>query len=112
MRRAVATTHGHEVWWARTPGARALLRRIGERTDAVTYLGAATRTPIAAALGPAARRMVRLAPGVDAEAFAVRPGRAMTYGNGRTTEYGTGRAAPCGRRSTASASGTGSARGR
>ncbi|EFE77960.1 glycosyltransferase family 4 protein [Streptomyces filamentosus] len=75
VRRAVATTHGHEVWWARTPGARALLRRIGERTDAVTYLGAATRTPIAAALGPAAaRRMVRLAPGVDAEAFAVRPG--------------------------------------
>ncbi|MFD4017454.1 glycosyltransferase family 4 protein [Streptomyces sindenensis] len=75
VRRAVATTHGHEVWWARTPGARALLRRIGERTDAVTYLGAATRTPIAAALGPAAaRRMVRLAPGVDAKAFAVRPG--------------------------------------
>ncbi|APS18879.1 GDP-mannose-dependent alpha-(1-6)-phosphatidylinositol monomannoside mannosyltransferase [Streptomyces sp. Tue 6075] len=75
VRRAVATTHGHEVWWARTPGARSLLRRIGERTDAVTYLGAATRTPIAAALGPAAdRRMVRLAPGVDADAFAVRPG--------------------------------------
>ncbi|MGW4624673.1 glycosyltransferase family 4 protein [Streptomyces rubiginosohelvolus] len=75
VRRAVATTHGHEVWWARTPGARALLRRIGEQADAVTYLGAATRAPIAAALGPAAaRRMVRLAPGVDAEAFAVRPG--------------------------------------
>ncbi|MEV5578249.1 glycosyltransferase family 4 protein [Streptomyces parvus] len=73
VRRAVATTHGHEVWWARTPGARSLLRRIGERTDAVTYLGAATRTPIAAALGPAAaRRMVRLAPGVDADAFAAR----------------------------------------
>ncbi|MFI7235087.1 glycosyltransferase family 4 protein [Streptomyces cyaneofuscatus] len=76
IRRAVATTHGHEVWWARTPGARALLRRIGDRTDAVTYLGAATRAPIAAALGPAAaRRMVRLAPGVDPEAFRVRAGR-------------------------------------
>lgn len=75
IRRAVATTHGHEVWWARTPGARALLRRIGEGTDTVTYLGAATRAPIAAALGPAAaRRMVRLAPGVDAEAFRVREG--------------------------------------
>ncbi|NEB41651.1 glycosyltransferase family 4 protein [Streptomyces sp. SID14515] len=75
VRRAVATTHGHEVWWARTPGARALLRRIGDRTDTVTYLGAATREPIAAALGPAAaRRMVRLAPGVDAEAFRVREG--------------------------------------
>lgn len=75
IRRAVATTHGHEVWWARTPGARALLRRIGDRTDALTYLGAATRAPIAAALGPAAaRRMVRLAPGVDPEAFRVRDG--------------------------------------
>lgn len=75
VRRAVATTHGHEVWWARTPGARTLLRRIGDRTDTVTYLGEATRAPIAAALGPAAaRRMVRLAPGVDAEAFRVREG--------------------------------------
>ncbi|OKJ57648.1 glycosyltransferase family 4 protein [Streptomyces sp. CB02115] len=73
VRRAVATTHGHEVWWARTPGARTLLRRIGDRTDTVTFLGEATRAPIAAALGPAAaRRMVRLAPGVDAEAFHVR----------------------------------------
>ncbi|MFD4003339.1 glycosyltransferase family 4 protein [Streptomyces rubiginosohelvolus] len=94
VRRAVATTHGHEVWWARTPGARALLRRIGERTDAVTYLGEATRTPIAAALGPAAaRRMVRLAPGVDAEAFAVRPGArdgVRTPAGGVRERYGLG----------------------
>ncbi|KFK85435.1 GDP-mannose-dependent alpha-(1-6)-phosphatidylinositol monomannoside mannosyltransferase [Streptomyces sp. JS01] len=94
VRRAVATTHGHEVWWARTPGARALLRRIGERTDAVTYLGAATRAPIAAALGPpAARRMVRLAPGVDAEAFAVRPGARdglRTPAGGVRERYGLG----------------------
>ncbi|WP_097984307.1 glycosyltransferase family 4 protein [Streptomyces sp. f150] len=94
VRRAVATTHGHEVWWARTPGARALLRRIGERTDAVTYLGAATRAPIAAALGPAAaRRMVRLAPGVDAEAFAVRPGArdgVQTPAGGVRERYGLG----------------------
>ncbi|MEV7948533.1 glycosyltransferase family 4 protein [Streptomyces rubiginosohelvolus] len=94
VRRAVATTHGHEVWWARTPGARVLLRRIGERTDAVTYLGEATRTPIAAALGPAAaRRMVRLAPGVDAEAFAVRPGArdgVRTPAGGVRERYGLG----------------------
>lgn len=62
--RIVATTHGHEVWWARTPGARPLLRRIGAATDAVTYLGASTRAPIAAAIGPAAAgRMARLVPG-------------------------------------------------
>ncbi|WNF29898.1 glycosyltransferase family 4 protein [Streptomyces sp. C11-1] len=94
VRRAVATTHGHEVWWARTPGARALLGRIGERTDAVTYLGAATRAPIAAALGPAAaRRMVRLAPGVDAAAFRVRPGAREAPGapaRGVRQRYGLG----------------------
>ncbi|KUL55164.1 alpha-(1-2)-phosphatidylinositol mannosyltransferase [Streptomyces sp. NRRL F-4489] len=71
--RTVATTHGHEVWWARTPGARLLLRRIGAQTDVMTYLGASTRAPIAAAIGPAAaHRMARLAPGVDTAAF--RPG--------------------------------------
>ncbi|MFI6963152.1 glycosyltransferase family 4 protein [Streptomyces sp. NPDC050255] len=75
VRRIVATTHGHEVWWARTPGTRPLLRRIGAVTDTVTHLGEATRIPVAAALGPlAARRMVRLVPGVDADAFRSRPG--------------------------------------
>lgn len=60
--RTVATTHGHEVWWARTPAARSLLRRIGAQNDAVTYLGESTRAPIAAALGSrAASRMARLA---------------------------------------------------
>ncbi|MET9511678.1 glycosyltransferase family 4 protein [Streptomyces flavidovirens] len=71
IRTAVATTHGHEVWWARTPGARVLLRRIGARADTVTYLGASTRTPIAAVLGPGAR-LERLVPGVDTTVF--RPG--------------------------------------
>ncbi|GGW42411.1 hypothetical protein GCM10010320_23000 [Streptomyces caelestis] len=43
VRRLVATTHGHEVWWARTPGARALLRRIGAGVNSVTCLGSYTR---------------------------------------------------------------------
>ncbi|QLH21636.1 glycosyltransferase family 4 protein [Streptomyces sp. Rer75] len=73
VRRIVATTHGHEVWWARTPGARGLLRRVGAHADTVTHLGESTRAPVAAALGPlAAARMTRLAPGVDASVF--RPG--------------------------------------
>lgn len=71
--RTVATTHGHEVWWARTPAARSLLRQIGVQNDVVTYLGESTRVPIAGALGSvAASRMVRLVPGVDTAAF--RPG--------------------------------------
>ncbi|MFJ8716695.1 glycosyltransferase family 4 protein [Streptomyces violaceus] len=70
VERLVATTHGHEVWWARTPGARALLRRVGAGVDSVTYLGSYTRARIAAAVGPeAAARMRRLAPGVDAAVF-------------------------------------------
>jgi phosphatidyl-myo-inositol dimannoside synthase len=70
VRRTVATTHGHEVWWAGTPGTRALLRRIGQTNDVVTYLGEYTRSRIARALSAeAGRRMVQLPPGVDEKAF-------------------------------------------
>ncbi|MET9662773.1 glycosyltransferase family 4 protein [Streptomyces sp. NPDC006510] len=71
VRRIVATTHGHEIWWARTPGARGLMRRIGSGVDVVTYLGRYTRTRIEPALGPRAR-MSRLVPGVDAEVYRPR----------------------------------------
>ena len=73
VERTVATTHGHEIWWAGVPVTRRLLRRIGERTDVMTYLGEYCRSRIAAPLTPAARsRMVRLTPGVDDQVF--RPG--------------------------------------
>ncbi|MFB9520735.1 glycosyltransferase family 4 protein [Streptomyces cremeus] len=69
-RRLVATTHGHEAGWAQLPAARQLLRRIGEGTDTITYLGEYTRSRIAAALTPeAAARMVQLPPGVDEKTF-------------------------------------------
>ncbi|WP_137989869.1 glycosyltransferase family 4 protein [Streptomyces vilmorinianum] len=69
-RRIVATTHGHEAGWAQLPGARRLLRRIGEGTDTITYLGEYTRSRIATALTPAAAaRMVQLPPGVDEKTF-------------------------------------------
>ncbi|MFD9815929.1 glycosyltransferase family 4 protein [Streptomyces sp. NPDC059080] len=69
-RRIVATTHGHEAGWAQLPAARQLLRRIGEGTDTLTYLGEYTRRRIAAALTPeAAARMVPLPPGVDEKTF-------------------------------------------
>jgi phosphatidyl-myo-inositol dimannoside synthase len=72
-RRIVALTHGHEAGWAALPGARALLRRIGEHVDVLTYLGEYFRIRLARALTPAAAgRMVRLAPGVDNDLF--RPG--------------------------------------
>ncbi|MEU7486241.1 glycosyltransferase family 4 protein [Streptomyces sp. NPDC042319] len=69
-RRIVATTHGHEAGWAQLPGSRELLRRIGEGTDTITYLGEYTRSRIARALTPAAAgRMVQLPPGVDEKTF-------------------------------------------
>jgi phosphatidylinositol alpha-1,6-mannosyltransferase len=72
-RRIVALTHGHEAGWAALPGARALLRRIGDSVDVMTYLGEYFRARLARALSPqAAARMERLAPGVDTAAF--RPG--------------------------------------
>jgi len=68
--RIVATTHGHEAGWAQLPAARQLLRRIGESTDTITYLGEYTRSRIARALTPeAAARMVQLPPGVDEKTF-------------------------------------------
>ncbi|PRY02588.1 glycosyltransferase family 4 protein [Allonocardiopsis opalescens] len=86
VRRLVATTHGHEVWWSRVPGTSAALRRIGDAVDVLTYLGDYTRSRIARSLRPeAAGRMRRLVPGVDAETFA--PG-----GDGERVraEYGLG----------------------
>ncbi|CAL9552364.1 GDP-mannose-dependent alpha-(1-6)-phosphatidylinositol monomannoside mannosyltransferase [Streptomyces sp. enrichment culture] len=68
--RLVATSHGHEAGWAQLPAARQLLRRIGEGTDTVTYLGEYTRSRIASALTEeAAGRMVQLPPGVDEKLF-------------------------------------------
>jgi phosphatidylinositol alpha-1,6-mannosyltransferase len=70
VERTVATTHGHEVWWAAVPGTRQALRAIGERNDVVTYLGEYCRSRVAAALTPAARsRMAQLTPGVDDTEF-------------------------------------------
>ncbi|MFJ8712612.1 glycosyltransferase family 4 protein [Streptomyces violaceus] len=68
--RLVATTHGHEAGWAQLPAARQLLRRIGDSTDTITYLGEYTRSRIAGALSPqAAARMAQLPPGVDEKTF-------------------------------------------
>jgi phosphatidylinositol alpha-1,6-mannosyltransferase len=73
VRRIVGLTHGHEVWWAKVPGTRQLLRRIGDDVDVVTYVSEYCRAEISRALSPgAAGRMQRLSPTVDTERF--RPG--------------------------------------
>jgi phosphatidyl-myo-inositol dimannoside synthase len=71
--RIVGLTHGHEAGWAALPGARSLLRRIGDEVDVLTYLAEYFRIRMARALSPAAAgRMVKLTPGVDPLEF--RPG--------------------------------------
>ncbi|GAA0624924.1 glycosyltransferase family 4 protein [Kribbella sandramycini] len=69
-RRIVAMTHGHETWWARLPGTRQALRRIGDAADTVTTVSSWCAEQIAPALSPdAVRRMRRLTPGVDTTRF-------------------------------------------
>jgi len=69
-RRIVALTHGHEVWWARAPVSRQLLRRVGCSVDVLTYVSRWCRDRIAPALpDEARRRMRRLSPGVDPGRF-------------------------------------------
>lgn len=71
--RIVGLTHGHEAGWAALPGARSMLRRIGDEVDALTYLAEYFRIRMARALSrEAAARMVNLTPGVDPAEF--RPG--------------------------------------
>lgn len=71
----VATTHGHEVWWAKVPVMRTAIRRIGATVDVLTYLGEYTRSILASALGDEDLHVLtRLTPGVDLAHFVDRGG--------------------------------------
>jgi phosphatidylinositol alpha-1,6-mannosyltransferase len=77
--RIVGLTHGHETWWARLPGARSVLRRIGEGCDHLTVISAFTERRISPALSPRARaRLLRLPPPVDTDFFRPGPPRDVT----------------------------------
>ncbi len=63
-------THGHEVWWAKIPLARSILRRIGDDVDVLTYVSEYCWREISPALSrSAADRMERLSPKVDPNRF-------------------------------------------
>ncbi|WP_336086044.1 glycosyltransferase family 4 protein [Nocardia sp. SSK8] len=70
--RILASTHGHEVGWSMLPGARQVLRSIGEHTDVVTYVSKYTRGRFASAFGPRAA-LEHLPPGVDPGEFRPDP---------------------------------------
>ena len=70
VKRTVALTHGHEVWWAKVFPFNLLMRRIGATVDSLTYLGEFTRNAISAALSQeASHAMVKIAPGIDVDHF-------------------------------------------
>lgn len=72
-RRLAALTHGHESWWASVPGARTLLRRVGDSTDTMSTISDFVEARLRRALSPvAADRLVRLPPPVDTRVFRPR----------------------------------------
>ncbi|MGI8456848.1 MAG: glycosyltransferase, partial [Propionibacteriaceae bacterium] len=79
----LALSHGHEVWWARLPLSRTLLRRIGDGADHVAVISDYTRARIAPVLSPAARSaLLTIPPPVDLAVFTpgaagVQPGRCV-----------------------------------
>ncbi|GAB3589996.1 GDP-mannose-dependent alpha-(1-6)-phosphatidylinositol monomannoside mannosyltransferase [Corynebacterium faecale] len=66
--RIIASTHGHEVGWSMVPGARQVLRRIGNEVDTVTYISDYTLGRFSAAFGPQPT-FAHLPSGVDTELF-------------------------------------------
>ncbi len=71
VRKTVALTHGHEVWWAKVFPFNYALRKIGSSTDSLTYLGEFTQRAISRSLSKAAaQRMVKIAPGIDVDHFS------------------------------------------
>jgi len=73
VKRIVALTHGHEVWWSRLWPFSTAIARIGRAVDSLTYLGDFTRGEIAKALDhESVAKLVRIAPGIDTEHFTPR----------------------------------------
>lgn len=71
VKRIIALTHGHEVWWSKLWPFSWAMRRIGSGVDTLTFLGDFTKNAIARSLREAdVSAMVRIAPGIDTAHFA------------------------------------------
>jgi phosphatidylinositol alpha-1,6-mannosyltransferase len=70
VRKTVALTHGHEVWWAKVFPFNLAMGYIGATVDYLTYLGQFTQQAISRALSALdAQHMVKIAPGIDVDHF-------------------------------------------
>ena len=65
----VALTHGHEVWWAKIPVLKTLLRKIIKDVDHLGYLGEFTKGEIAK-ISNQPQKFLQIAPGIDTTHFA------------------------------------------
>jgi phosphatidylinositol alpha-1,6-mannosyltransferase len=72
IKKAVAISHGHEVWWAKVPIFNLAMRKIGNGCDVVTYLGPFTRDAIKNSLG-SHPKLIQIAPGISVDQF--KPGQ-------------------------------------
>jgi phosphatidylinositol alpha-1,6-mannosyltransferase len=66
--RIIALTHGHEVWWAKIPIFRQLLRKISRDVDVLTYLGEYTKNAIKKVVSDQSK-LIKIAPGIDVDHF-------------------------------------------
>ena len=74
VKKIIALTHGHEVWWAKIFPFNFAIKRIGKNVDHLTYLGEFTRQAISKALSrKSAAEMVKIAPGIDTAHFIPQP---------------------------------------
>jgi phosphatidylinositol alpha-1,6-mannosyltransferase len=71
VRKIVALTHGHEVWWSKIWPFTWAMKFIARNVDHLTYLGDFTRKAISHAINKSATAaMVKIAPGIDTDHFA------------------------------------------
>jgi phosphatidylinositol alpha-1,6-mannosyltransferase len=78
IRKTVALTHGHEVWWAKVFPFTLAMRRIGSTIDSLTFLGEFTQRAISHSLSKtAAQQMVKIAPGIDVDHFCPQDSTAL-----------------------------------
>lgn len=78
IRKTIALTHGHEVWWAKVFPFNLAMRRIGSSIDSLTFLGDFTQRAISASLSKsAAKQMVKIAPGIDVDHFCPQDATAL-----------------------------------
>jgi phosphatidyl-myo-inositol dimannoside synthase len=71
VKKVVALTHGHEVWWSKIWPFTWAIKSIARNVDHLTYLGEFTRKAISRPISDSARAsMVKIAPGIDTDHFA------------------------------------------